>query len=249
MHESQSHEFNSFLTLTYDDKHLPAYGSLVPDHFTKFMKRFRKRSGTKTRYYMCGEYGEKFSRPHYHAVIFGYNWPDKKLWKIDPQTKEPLYTSEFCSDLWPKGFHAIGSVTFESAAYVARYILKKQTGAPAEAHYMSHPDIYGEINAIEPEYNRMSRRPGIAADWYQKFKTDVFPDDFVIHEGKQLKTPRFYTNRYELENPIGFAALKEKRRKKALELAPENTPDRLATREFIAKERLRKLKRSQETTI
>ncbi|ACZ33198.1 conserved hypothetical protein [Chlamydia pneumoniae LPCoLN] len=74
VHEASLYEKNCFLTLTYDDKHLPQYGSLVKLHLQLFLKRLRDRiSPHKIRYFGCGEYGTKLQRPHYHLLIFNYD--------------------------------------------------------------------------------------------------------------------------------------------------------------------------------
>lgn len=134
MHESKLHDRNCFITLTYDEAHLPPDRGLHYRDFQLFMKRLRKRFGDNIRFYMCGEYGEKVGRPHFHACLFGHDFDDKKLWSTTP-AKSKLYRSESLEELWPNGFSSVGDVTFESAAYVARYITKKITGEAAESHY------------------------------------------------------------------------------------------------------------------
>lgn len=134
VHESKLHKDNCFITLTYNDANLPSDKSLHYYDFQCFMKRLRKQyPGSKIRYYMCGEYGENFGRPHFHACIFGFNFDDLKLWKV--QNKQKLYRSKKLEKLWDKGHSSVGTVTFESAAYVARYIMKKVTGDAAKNHY------------------------------------------------------------------------------------------------------------------
>ncbi len=114
MHESTLHEENSFITLTYAPKHLPANGSLSSgkrSHLQLFFKRLRKAIyPILIRYYACGEYGEELSRPHYHALIFGYEFPDKELWKTIRGNK--IYESKMLESLWGMGFCSIGDVTF-----------------------------------------------------------------------------------------------------------------------------------------
>ena len=149
------HEENSFVTLTYSDEHLPDGGRLVLDDFQRFFKRLRKRVGVPVRYYHCGEYGETFGRPHYHACIFGYGFPDRVLWSYS--NGQPLYSSKELSDLWPYGHALIGEVTFDSAAYVARYIMKKVNGDRADEHYRRVDLDTGEIYQLPPEYTTMSR--------------------------------------------------------------------------------------------
>ena len=163
MHEASMHMFNSFVTLTYDDDHLPEYNSLNYKHFQDFMKRLRK-SHNGVRFYMCGEYGEDFSRPHYHALLFNCFFPDRKKHSTG-DSGSVIYTSEALTKLWPFGFSSIGDVTFESAAYCSRYIMKKVTGDLAESHYETVDLSTSEVSARVPEFNRMSLKPGIGAEW------------------------------------------------------------------------------------
>lgn len=202
MHEAQLHEENSFLTLTYDDEHLPSDGSLCLQDFQKFMKRLRKSEREKKiRFFHCGEYGENFGRPHYHALLFGYSSPDRKFFSERGGNK--VYSSDKLSRLWPFGYVVEGDVTFESAAYVARYVMKKVTGELAEAHYGSR----------KPEYTTMSRRPGIGTRWFEKFKADVYPRDRVIVRGSSSRPPRFYDGLLGREDPSTLALLKIRREK------------------------------------
>lgn len=135
VHEASLHERNCFITLTYSDLHLPDDRGLHYDHFQLFMKRLRKKYGDGIRFYMCGEYGDKLGRPHFHACLFNHDFDDKKLWQTTPSGSR-LFRSSDLESLWPYGFSSIGDVTFESAAYVARYIMKKVGGDAADEHYM-----------------------------------------------------------------------------------------------------------------
>lgn len=245
VHEASLHDENCFITLTYNDKYLPEDKGLNKKHFQDFMKRFRKRyPGRRIRYFHCGEYGEKNRRPHYHACIFGFDFWDKELWSEREGVK--LYISQSLQTLWPFGFSTIGSVTFESAAYVARYIMKKVTGDQAEEHYKTINESTGEITSVIPEYTTMSRRPGIAGDWFEQYKTDVYPSDFVVIRGKKMKPPKFYDNRYEVEDPNAFEKLKMKRKKLANKRADDNTPERLAVKEKCKLSQIKSLKRPIE---
>ena len=146
-HEASLHEHNSFITLTYNNENLPKDLSLDVTHFQKFLKRLRAHTedpdsdlypnilsqSKKPRFFHCGEYGEKFARPHYHACMFDLDFADQKHWKTINGNKH--YTSETLEKIWPFGFSTIGDVTFESAAYVARYVTKKITGKNALHHY------------------------------------------------------------------------------------------------------------------
>ena len=200
VHEAQCYERNCFITLTYSPEHLPPGGTLVLDHFQRFMKRLRKRFGSGIRFFHCGEYGEKGGRPHYHACLFNFDFDDKELYRERDGVR--LYTSAILSDLWGFGFVTVGDVSFESAAYVARYITKKITGDSAESHYGDR----------KPEYTTMSRRPGIGAPWFQQFGSDVFPSDEVVLRGRVMRPPRFYDSLYEHSCPEGYAKLKRKRK-------------------------------------
>ena len=193
VHEAQMHEENCFITLTFNDEALNSRKnplSLDVEEFQKFMKRLRKKVGKKVRFFHCGEYGEKNGRPHYHALLFGYDFPDKKLWSKRDDVM--LYTSQQLQDLWPHGFVTIGNMNFHTAAYVARYIMKKQTGENAEDHYTKWDPLTGEGTQIKPEYCTMSRRPGIGATWLEKYKSDVYPHDYVVINECKVKPPRFY---------------------------------------------------------
>ncbi|AXH76610.1 MAG: replication initiator protein [Microviridae sp.] len=210
MHEASLYENNCFLTLTYNDKNLPSNNSLIKTEFPSFMKRVRKKYGAGIRYYHCGEYGEQFGRPHYHALLFNHDFQDKK--PFSEKNGISVYTSSELSSLWTKGFSVIGSVTFESAAYVARYIMKKITGEQAANHY----------GLRIPEFTTMSRGSkklgtgGIGKGWFDKFKSDVYPRDAVIVRGHPSRPPRFYDTLLQREDWSTFELLKIKREKAGL---------------------------------
>jgi hypothetical protein len=256
MHEASLHADNSFITLTYAPEHLPENESLCYDHFQRFMKRLRKRVRLPVRFYMCGEYGENFGRPHYHACIFGYGFPDRKL-LMRTKNGDNLYTSELLNQLWPYGLSSIGEVNFQSAAYVARYIMKKITGDAAFDHY-NKVDEDGVVTHRVPEFTRMSLKPGIGAGWFDKYHSDVFPHDHVIVKGKEVSVPRYYTDkvkrasfgalppnkvRAELDqydiDEIQYARLLRVR-----ERAESDTPERRVARDEINRAKLNLLKRT-----
>lgn len=239
MHEASLYQDNVFITLTYAPKYVPADGSLDLTHWQKFMKRLRKRFGRGIRFYMCGEYGEKLQRPHYHALLFNFDFPDKEYFSSSNGHK--LFTSKILDEIWGMGHCLIGSVTFESAAYVARYVMKKQFGRSA-ARYYCDPD--GVLRT--PEFNTMSRRPGIGADWFKKYQSDVFPHDRVIKDGFPLKPPRYYDLALKKTDPEKYENVKDKRVLNALKNAGNSTPDRLAVREQVKLAQLNRLKRSFE---
>ena len=185
---------------------------------------------------MCGEYGDdngQLGRPHYHALLFGFDFTDKTLWEEKKGKK--YYRSKSLEKAWPFGYSNITDVNFKTAAYVARYVMKKITGDIAEDHYQK-PDIYtGELLPVEPEYNTMSLKPGIASTWFKQFKTDVFPHDFVIINGKKQKTPRYYINQLKKEDKETHDLIKARRRRYAQQNDVNNTPERLAVRENLEK--------------
>lgn len=244
MHEAQLHSDNCFLTLTYADEFLPDGGTLVKKDFQNFMKRLRKRNpGKRISYYHCGEYGETTRRPHYHACLFNHDFGDKLLFKRKGGIS--VYTSATLSELWPFGFSTVGALTFESAAYTARYVMKKITGEMAERHYQV-VDADGVIHQLQPEYVTMSLRPAIGKGWYDEFHEDVYPDDFVVMRGREMKPPKYYDRLYELADPEGHAARKEERLKSARRNADNATPERLKARETVTKAKLSQLKREIE---
>jgi len=238
MHEASLHDDNCFITLTYDNEHLRDDRSLFYPHFQGFMKRLRARCGVKVRFYMCGEYGEQFGRPHYHALIFGFDFPDKYKWAV--RNGSQSFRSPLLEELWPYGNSEIGTVNFKSSAYVARYIMKKITGKAADEHYFN-PDN-GTFR--EPEFNRMSLKPGIAAGWFEKFSSDVFPNDYVVVNGRKCRPPRYYDVLYSRIDPLEFEQMKFDRELQAEKYIDDNTVDRLLVKEKIAYDKLSRLPRS-----
>ena len=244
MHEAQLHENNCFITLTYDNTHLPSDGSLHYKDFQLFIKRLRKKFGLyRIRYYMAGEYGENFGRPHFHACIFGHDFHDKKLWRRS-SSGSMLYRSQDLELLWPFGYSSIGDVNFESAAYVARYIMKKVTGNNSKEHYTQTDSETGEITTRKPEFNKMSLKPGIGYDWYKKYKNDVYPHDYIIIKGKKVKPPKFYDKKYKMDNPYEFDEILYKREINGKLNSEDNTFERLKVKEIVQQAKLQKLKRT-----
>lgn len=231
MHESQLYEENCFLTLTYADENLPSNGSISRREMQLFIKRLRKKiRPRKIRYVYCGEYGDKTKRPHYHALIFNYDFSRDRKPHSRNRDGQYLYTSAELESVWTHGHALIGSLTFESAAYVARYCLKKVTGkAAAEAYERLDPST-GEIFNIEPEFFGMSLKPGIGYGWLEKYKTDVYPHDEVIVRGHKTRPPRYYD---ELLSEMEVSPIKKARLKNARKYKSNNTPARLKVREML----------------
>lgn len=224
MHEAQLHDQNCFLTLTYSK--VPAGGSVNVAHFQKFMKRLRRRiAPTRVSFFHCGEYGEALGRPHYHAAVFGYDFPDKRRWK--ESHSGPLYVSTLLDEVWSHGYCTIGALTFESAAYIARYVTKKITGPMAEGHY----------RGLEPEYVTMSRRPAIGKRWLEKFAAETYRDDTVVMRGREMRPPRYYDRQHADLDAVAHRRVQLQRLVKGntREQRNERTPERLAVREAVTK--------------
>lgn len=156
MLEALVHEVASFVTLTYDDDNLPANGSLDPYHLQCFLKRLRKNSGLPIRFFGVGEYGEKRARPHYHLALFGI---DEKCgvgdyWVSLRNTNTQRFDRPECviDRSWELGNVFMGTLTYDSAQYIAKYTTKKMTGVDDD-----------RLCGRYPEFARMSLRPGIGA--------------------------------------------------------------------------------------
>lgn len=231
VHESEMHDQNCFITFTYKDEHLIYGGAehaiLYPRHLELFWKRLRKflGPGRRIKYFACGEYGDTTSRPHYHACLFGYDFEDKTLYST--KNGVPLYSSDTLDYLWGLGDCRIGAVNFETAAYVARYIMKKRLGKSAVEY---------EEQGIEPEFVRMSRRPGIGSTWLDKYETDVFPHDYtIIRNGVKSKPPKFYSQKYFKSHPLDEEDIKALRLTEAETRWKDNEPNRLRVRHAVKK--------------
>lgn len=249
MHEASLHERNCFITLTYDDEHLPVRKMLDYPAFQKFLKRLRKFAGSEQlRFYMCGEYGSRDFRPHYHACVFGFDFRDKVHFATS-EAGSKVYRSPSLERLWSYGFSSVGAVGFESAAYVARYCVAKVTGVNARLYYRRQ-DADGEY-FLPPEFNRMSLKPpgpglpgGIGAAWYARFKADVYPHDYVVVNGKEVQPPKYYDRLFSAENPLEFEDIQFRREVRARANFADNSDDRLLVKEIVQRARLDMLKRS-----
>lgn len=235
MHEANLYERNCFITLTFRDECLPVDGSLDVKLFQDFMKRLRFRCGPGIRFFHCGEYGEKFGRPHYHACLFNFDFDDKYVWRRS-DAGFTVFRSALLEEVWPYGNAEIGDVTFESAAYVARYITKKVTGDAAEAHY----------GGRKPEYTTMSRRPGIGKGWFDRWKFDVYPRDLMVLRGRQVRPPKYYDRQFEIAYPSDWAIVRRKRKRSGIMFRALEPETRLSIREEIHTLRFNLLKRGYE---
>lgn len=193
---------------------------------------------------MAGEYGPQNERPHFHACIFGYEWPDKIHFKQTP-SGEQIYTSAELESLWPWGFSSVGNLTFESAAYIARYCVQKVNGDLADEHYKRY-DHLGEYH-LPPEYSKMSLKPGIGYNWLKKYQSDVYTYDYVIVNGHETRPPKYYDKVFEKYEPLKLEEFKHERIKQAQERYLDNTDQRLLDKEQVAKAKTESLKRGKIT--
>jgi hypothetical protein len=260
IHEASLHEYdhgNSFITLTYDNDNVPPDYSLRKEDFQKFMKRLRKKHDQRIRFYHCGEYGEickhghhvddcdfcNVGRPHYHAILFNCSFDD--LEKVGQRNGIPHYSSRRLADIWKLGNVQVGEVTADSAGYVARYCLKKVNGLNQESHYSSVDPITGELTYVCPEYSTMSRNKGIAHEWYEKYKEDLFPADMTPIMGKKpaFGVPRYYMEKLKEDDELLAQAVKERRILFRDEHADEYTSQRLIDKYKVKKAQIKSLKR------
>ncbi len=275
MLESSFHEFNWFVTLTYDDEHLPfneCYNcddngeivdlfmrpTLRKKHVTQFIKNLRRYmeyhyNHTGIRFYACGEYGDKNGRPHYHLILFNCPIPDIKAFQNKSHSGALLFESDILSQCWDnKGLIAIGELTFQSAAYTARYMMKKQKGRNAD---------YYDKQGQEPVFSNMSRRPGIAKEYFDKNFDKIYSIDKIVivdYKGKVLsvKPPRYFDRLYDLDNDplsrfhlnlIKYNRMKvaKKRRLKVLSKTSLNAEQYLAVEENNQLQKIKCLTRMQ----
>lgn len=212
-HEASLFDNNIFVTLTYDDENLPEFGSLRKEDYRKFIKDIRRKyDGMESiisekgktiypiRYFACGEYGDKFDRPHYHLALFNFDFKDKKLYKRTSGI--PVYNSDEAEKIWKKGYVVIGDINLKTVQYITRYILKKING--------KKQDEWPE--ELEYEFQAMSRRPGIAKRWFQKYKGDINDKDFLTIDGKMYSITQYYDKLLEECDPLEFCKRKNRRK-------------------------------------
>lgn len=258
--EEEEGLYSSFITLTYSPEHY--HVSLDKDHFPAFMKRLRsyharykwssakqeyevRNKGEKVSrisYFQCGEYGERKSRRHHHACIFGYDFPDKELVEVT-ENGDNLYSSDVLEKLWSFGRAIVGNLEWSSAAYVARYATKKVTGKLAKSYYQA-PDINtGEILPILPEFATMSRRPSVGRRWLEKYIDEVQENDFITYNGEKFRSPRAYDKVLDERDPEALQVIKAERKAMALCHSHDNTLQRLRDKEAVKKAQVKSLER------
>lgn len=245
VHEAQMHEENAFLTLTYAPEHLPPDGSLRYEDVTKFIKRLRKvlnKTKYKIKYYRVGEYGENFSRPHYHVILFGFDFSAqiryrgelncRELWRTKGEHK--YYISNLLTKLWGLGHAEIGDVNYRTCMYVAKYVTKKVNGRNKSEHYQ-RIDQFGEMTPVLPEQASMSRKNAIGKQWLEQFWEDVYPHDHCVHDTKKLKVPKYYDKWLEKNNPALLDQIKQAREESAVQLSQDDLTRKYNTKVLTQK--------------
>lgn len=173
MEELKHHDAACFATLTYDNEHCPP--DLVKKDLQDFWKRLRKER--KVRYFCCGERGDRFGRPHYHAIIYGVS-PEE----VDLVAKH-----------WQQGQVKLGTVTPDSCAYVAKYMTKKLRGRSLAEQLEKDPDF-------QNEFVLMSRRPGIGGEPSEEMLRFMRENGFLYRKGKKSSLPRYYKDKYDIHS-------------------------------------------------
>lgn len=264
--ELQYHDSAYFVTFTYNNKHVPRRWYADPETGEAFesyslekraiqllMKRIRRTfPNDNIRYYCCGEYGGKTFRPHYHMIIFGLHLDDLQFYKKS-ELGDTYWTSPKLSSCWTDpddkedsyGYVVVAPVTWETCAYVGRYVTKKLTGKLAGFY---------DVHNIIPEFSLMSRKPGIGRAYY-----DDHPNLYdykwinvsLPSGGRKIRPPRYYDRLYDLDNPAEFAEIKANRQKMAEDLVKlklEQTDlsylELLEVEEDALKEKFKKLRRT-----
>ena len=175
LHEMEYHTDNSFVTLTYASENLPDNYTLVKSDLQKYFKRVRKEIGTKKiKYYACGEYGDKYDRPHYHIIFLG----------LGQKTHEDIIT-----DNWKLGRIHIGSVTTESIAYVTSYVQKKLNGDLGK-------EVYTDTGRIAP-FSLLSK--GIGLQFVKDNAEQLTENLGFTVSGRPAGLPRYYRNKLNLK--------------------------------------------------
>lgn len=224
MLEAKYHTANSFITLTYNDDYLPDCNDrfdvetgeyigkgfvhpLVKKDFQDFMKRLRDRVGydTPIRFYACGEYGSKNFRPHYHAILFGYDFKDDRVLLKRNYQGDNYYVSKLLDSCWNKGFSMIANVDWNCCAYVSRYVAKK---------IYKDNKLYYENN-VPPEFTLMSRKPGIGRQYYEDNKLDILENQRIYlgndKGSKEIRPPKYYDRLFDIDYPDEMDKVREKR--------------------------------------
>jgi hypothetical protein len=261
-HEMKSNDgVGSFLTLTYRKESLPPGGQLVYSHPEKFVKRLRRaicemdhcygsrfdwkklrmRRGCrglcrKIRTFGCAEYGDRGLRPHYHILIFGFDFPDATYWRGGSEhgSGHVAYRSKMLEETWTYGHSEIGTLTFESASYVARYVQKKKFKKRIPEDFPKERSVC------------ISRRPGIGRTFFEKHYHDWYAIDAVVVNGRKQGIPRYYDKLLEEREPELYQRVKLDRQAKRPIEEYDNSHERMPVRKSVHQASLKQLRRSYE---
>lgn len=237
--ESRMHDDNIFLTLTYDDEHLPENDSVKVDELQKFMKRLRRLiEPDKIRYYAVGEYGGTFYRPHYHLAVFGLSGFDSRVFSGHMYDKKSKGYYVECK-AWHNGLVHFGFISRRSAEYIAGYILKKVTGEKGKEHYK-------ELG-IEPEFAIMSRKPGLGLAFMDKFRDELLSHEFLVIDGRKKPLPRYFKEKLGIKDTLGHEMKKDEEHQKYVDEMSVVSFDELLARGKKAREtRLQQARNNKE---
>lgn len=276
--EHSMHDCSCFVTITYNDEFLPDDAGLCRSEVKAFTDRLRteikrKYNGRKIVIFGCGEYGGNpgdpvktpEGRPHYHLCIFGFDFPDKTIFKMS-DSGFPLYRSSFLERIWsrdgaPKGFCTVQNLEFGDMAYCAGYVdkkaLKKATAAkryetPEAAQNYCGSVYFGKYVCSmkdgvfrEAEFRIFPTRPALGRNWLDKYFSDAYPSGFIVIDGKKFTVPKYFDKIAKERNPEMFDKVKQERREKALLRVDENTPERRAVREELLRLKIEKTRKKE----
>jgi len=268
-HEAQFHRHDdgspnaAFVTLTFENEGLAfrelKYGthplSLSVRDWQLFAKRLRqhiarqhrrreKKLGLvpsdppKFKFFAVGEYGREKLRPHYHVLLFGWDFSEDRVQCTD-EGGMSFFLSPTLEKLWGYGRTDIRPMTPETINYVCRYVVKKLTGEDANRFLQRIDPDTGDVITVAPEFAVMSRNPGIGARWFDRFKDDVYPDNFVILKGRPTRVPRYYANRLKQQDPERAEAVADKAKEKAKKFLPEKITNRRKVKVKVTKARIK----------
>ena len=216
-----------FVTLTYDDCNIETEKrslltdkgtlTLYPKDVQDFLKRlriewFRRYNAENIRFYLCGEYGSTTARPHYHLLMYNLPIPDLKFYKSNIHGDQ-LFNSDEIESIWTHGFVVIGKLEWKTAAYTARYVLKKFKGKSKEETEQHYKSV-----GLVPEFTRCSRRPGIAREFYEKHSAEIYKNDEIILPGGRVTKPPKYFDKIMKEEDADLMEFVKTARKHVAEL-------------------------------
>lgn len=234
-HESQMHERNCFMTLTYDDDHLPEHGSLNYKHLSLWWRKMR-RTIPGVRYYAVGEYGDKSDRPHYHVCVFGEDFRDECY--IMREGTHKLWCNLIAQNMWEHGRVAIGNLDYTTAQYTAGYMAKKLVKGK---QYVRVDNSSGELIPLVQPRAFMSKHPAIGATWLERYGNQVYAWDQVVVNGRPQKPPRYYDKWLAGRSEIALQMIQERRKEKAKPLTEDQRRARARNARARAENRKKKL--------